>query len=104
MCGRVNIITRVATELDHEKALTCRELLQSFRIEMLDLFVVDEAMVDALKRDWLVRQYRGHGISCRHDVREAKHDQRPFPNDRDQAAQALAPRWRHAPLTASPPT
>jgi hypothetical protein len=48
---------------------------------MLDLFVVDEAMVDALKRDRLVWQYRGHGISCRHAVREAKHDQRPFPND-----------------------
>jgi hypothetical protein len=84
MCGRVNIITRVATELDHEKALTCRELLQSFRIEMLDLFVVMRRWSTPSSAIGLCGCTAGTASAAAMMSGKPQHDQRPFPNDRDQ--------------------
>jgi hypothetical protein len=76
VCGRVDVLTSVAAELDHEKAFARRQFLQSLRVETLDLFVVNEPVVDSLQCDWLVGQHCGHSVCCGHDVRKAKHDKR----------------------------
>jgi hypothetical protein len=91
--GRINIVASIAAELDHEKAAACGQVLASPRIDALDSLVVEEAMIDALECDWLVWQYRGHGVGRGHDVWEAKDDQGSFANDRDQLQ--LGPKHRN---------
>ena len=54
--------------------------LERVRVEALDLLVVDEAVVEALERDRLVRQDRGHGVGGVHDVVEAEHDEACAPS------------------------
>ena len=45
------------------------------------MLVLDEAVIDPLERDRLVRKDRWHCVGCQLDVREAQHDERPLWKD-----------------------
>ena len=79
LSASVDLGARVTAELHHQECLPLRKLLERDRVQPLDLFVVDQTLIDPLERDRFVGKDRWHRVGRLHDVGEAEYDESPLP-------------------------